>query len=165
MRARRSGTIANMGSIGSWIGTPTAGIYCATKAAVTSFTESLRQEVQDLGISVTAIEPGYFRTNFLSGGHRVTAANQIPDLAGATEGRRNALRAYDGNQPGDPVKGAKIIVEALTGTGRCEGRKLPARLALGNDAVKYIGGVMDGNRKQLDEWAELVSMTDHGNVG
>ena len=70
-----------------------------------------------------------------------------------------ALKAYDGKQPGDPKKGAKIIAETLTGTGRCLGRKLSPRLALGNDAVKYIRGVMDANMKSLEKWADLVSTT------
>ena len=161
MRSRRSGTIANLGSIGGWVGTPTAGIYCATKASCTVISESLRSEVADLGITVTAIEPGYFRTNFLGGGHQIVAEKRISDLENTTKETRMRLEAYNGKQPGDPKKGAKIIVEALTGTGRCVGKKLPPRLALGNDAVKYIGGVIDTNKKSLEQWAGLVSMTDH----
>ena len=161
MRSRRSGTIANLGSIGGWLGTPTAGLYCATKAACTVISESLRSEVAELGIEVTAIEPGYFRTNFLSDGHRIVAEKKIPDLENATKETRNALEAYDRKQPGDPRKGAKIITEVLTGTGRCVGRKLPPRLALGNDAVKYIRGVMETNMKSLEEWADVVGTTDY----
>ena len=164
MRSRRSGVIANLGSIGSWLGTPAAGLYCASKAACSIFSESLRAEVADLGIQVTAIEPGYFRTNLLSGGNQIVAQKKIPDLEKATEGAKTALKAYDGKQPGDTKKGAKIIVEALTRTGRYKGRKLPPRLALGNDAVKYIGNVMDINKQYLDEWADLVQSTDHDDV-
>ena len=164
MRSRRSGVVANLGSIGGWVGTPCAGLYCATKAACTVFSESLRDEVADLGIQVTAIEPGYFRTRFLSGGHKIMVEEEIPDLEKTTESTRMRLQAYDRKQPGDPKKGAKIIVEALTGTGRCRGRKLPPRLALGNDAVKYIGGVMETNKKYLDEWADLVCTTDCDDV-
>ncbi|KAL8915289.1 MAG: hypothetical protein Q9172_006907 [Xanthocarpia lactea] len=160
MRARRSGVIANLGSIGGWVGSPAAGLYCATKAAVAVFTESLRKEVAELGIEVTVIEPGYFRTNFLSPGHRSRAANTISDYEPVLNGPMGALSAKDRKQPGDPVKGAKIIVEALTKSGRCQGRRLPPRLALGNDAVKYIAAVMDTNRKNLDEWKDLTSTTD-----
>ncbi|KAL9611787.1 MAG: hypothetical protein Q9167_003598 [Letrouitia subvulpina] len=160
MRSRRSGVVANLGSIGGWVGTPNIGLYCATKAACTVFSESLRGEVADLGIQVTAIEPGYFRTNFLGGGHQIVVQKKIPEMQKATEGPRARLEAYNGKQPGDPKKGARLIVEALTGTGRCAGRKLPPRLALGSDAVKYIGAAMDENRKNLDEWADLISSTD-----
>jgi len=161
MRERRSGIIANLGSIGGWVGTPAAGLYCATKAAITVFTESLRKEVEQLGIEVTAIEPGYFRTNFLSHGHESRAAHEISDYEPALKETMKKLSAYDRKQPGDPVKGAKLIVEALTKSKRCQGRQLPPRLALGNDAVQYIAGVMDTNRKHLDEWKDLSSTTDY----
>ncbi|KAL8651373.1 MAG: hypothetical protein Q9210_003292 [Variospora velana] len=95
MRAQRSGVIANLGSIGGWVGTPAAGLYCASKAAVTNFTESLRKEVQDLGIEVTAIEPGYFRTGFLSSGHKSRAANVIADYEPALKENMAGLAAYD----------------------------------------------------------------------
>lgn len=160
MRERRSGVIANLGSIGGWVGTPAAGLYCATKAAVTVLTESLREEVEQLGIEVTAIEPGYFRTNFLSDGHKSRAAQEIIDYEPALKNTMTALSTYDGAQPGDPAKGAQIIVEVLTKSGRCQGRQLPPRLALGNDAVQYIAGVMDTSRKHLDEWKDLTSTTD-----
>ena len=96
-----------------------------------------------------------------SDGHRIVAKKKIPDLENATKETRIALDAYDRKQPGDPRKGAKIIAEVLTGTGRCLGRKLPPRLALGNDAVKYIRGVMETNMKSLEEWADVVGTTDY----
>ncbi|KAL8680155.1 MAG: hypothetical protein Q9224_000374 [Gallowayella concinna] len=164
MRARRSGVVANLGSIGGWAGVPAAGLYCATKAAVTVFSESLRKEVEGFGIHVTAIEPGYFRTNFLSSGHKSRAANVIGEYEPAIKDAMAGLAAYDSKQPGDPVKGAQIIVEALTMTGRCRDRQLPPRLALGNDAVKYIAGVMDANRETLDGWKDLTSTTDCDDV-
>lgn len=129
-----------------------SGCYCLT--------ESLRKEVEQLGIEVTAIKPGYFRTNFLSHGHKSRAAHEISDYESALKDSMTALSAYDKKQPGDPVKGARLIVEALTKSGRCQGRHLPSRLALGNDAVQYIAGVMDTNRKHLDEWKDLTSTTD-----
>ena len=124
------------------------------------FTESLRKEVQGLGIEVTAIEPGYFRTNFLSSGHTLRAAGLISDYKEAIKNNMDGLAAYDRKQPGDPVKGAQLIVEALTKSGRCHGRTLPPRLALGSDAVRDIAGIMDANRKDLDQWKDLTSTTD-----
>lgn len=58
MRARKSGVIANMGSIGGWRGTPVGGVYCSTKFAVAGITLALKAEVEELGIDVTCIEPG-----------------------------------------------------------------------------------------------------------
>ena len=164
MRSRRSGVIANMGSIMGWLGLPSAGFYCVTKAACTVLSESLREEVAGLGIEVTAIEPGYFRTEILSDARQARTEKKISDFELVTEGLKERIRSMDGKQPGETKKGAKLIVEALTGTGRCAGKKLPPRLPLGSDAVKYIGDVMDTNRKHLDEWADLVSTTDYDDV-
>lgn len=160
MRLRRSGVVANLGSIGGWAGVPAAGVYCATKAAVTILSEALRLEVQHLGIEVTSIEPGYFRTNFLGFGHRSRAANKIQDLHNGVDETLKQLTAYDQHQPGDPSKGAQIIVEVLTKTGRCEGKTLPPRLALGHDAITYITSVLDKHHQNIDEWKDLVSTTD-----
>ena len=158
MRARRSGVVANFGSVGGWISLPAAGMYCATKAAIARLSESLRYEVGHLGIEVTVIEPGYFRTEFLTS--RISAKNSIDDLNTATSPALSSLEVYDRNQPGDPRKGAQVIVEVLTKSGRCEGRALPSRLALGNDAVQIVSSVLDANRSELEEWKELVSTTD-----
>lgn len=160
MRARRSGVVANMGSIGGWSGTPAAGLYCASKAAIAIYSESLRGELAPFGIQVVCIEPGYFRTNFLSGDHKIGVEKPLPELEPATSGTRSALAAYNQHQPGDPAKGATIIVEALTGTGRGQGRELPPRLALGRDAIAAIGSALDRNREGLERWKDIVMATD-----
>ena len=160
MRQQKSGVVADMGSIAGWEGGAGCGVYCATKFAMVGVSESLREEVKHLGIQVVHIEPGYFRTNFLSGGHKVTAAKVIEDLKPAIDPMRGAFAAFNGNQPGDPVKGAKLIVEALTGTGRAKGRALPPRLAVGKDAVGFITTVLEKEKKSLDEWADLSVTTD-----
>lgn len=163
MRKKRSGVVANLGSIGGWAGSPAAGLYCATKACATILAESLRQEVAHLNIKVTSIEPGYTRTNFLSSGHKTMAANRIADLAAGVDGTYAGLEAYNHNQPGDPQKGAKLIVEALTGTGRCEGRELPVRLSLGSDAYQFVSGHIDRYKKELESWKDLTTTTDCDN--
>ncbi|KAL2016714.1 hypothetical protein VTK56DRAFT_3143 [Thermocarpiscus australiensis] len=160
MRKQRSGVIANLGSIGGWHGSPAAGLYCATKACAGILSEALRAEVAHLGIAVTAIEPGYFRTNFLAQGHKVRAERHIDELDAGTAGMYDALAAYNHKQPGDPVKAAKLIVEGLTGTGRCQGRELPPRWVIGNDAYQIVTGVLDTQRKSMDEWKDLTTTTD-----
>ncbi|EAW14733.1 SDR family oxidoreductase [Aspergillus clavatus NRRL 1] len=164
MRARRSGVVANLGSIGGWRGTPAAGFYCASKAAVAIYTEALHWEMAPFNIDVVCIEPGYFRTSFLTGGHRVIAQNRIPELSEVTSAARQALDAYNRQQPGDPVKGAQLIVEALTRTGRCQGRKLPARLAVGRDAIHVIGQSLAKEQDMLDTWGEIIATTDCDDV-
>lgn len=165
MRACKSGVVANLGSIGSWQGTPAAGLYCATKACASILAESLRSEVAHLGIEVTAIEPGYFRTNFLSPGHKIHAATTIKDIKPVIDGSLAGFEAYDNTQPGDPAKAAQVIVEALTKSGRCKGKALPARLPMGSDAVKFIGGLLEKHHKNLKDWGPLVSTTDCSSDG
>lgn len=161
MRERKSGVIAYMGSIGGWQGQVGCGLYCSTKFALVGISESLRDEVKHLGIQVVCIEPGYFRTNFLSGGHRFASQKVIDDLKPVLDPLRNRFNQVDRQQPGDPVKGAKLIVEALTQSGQCKGKELPPRLALGKDAVGSINQVLEKEKKILDEWAELSVSTDH----
>lgn len=161
MRERRSGVIANMGSIGGWHGGSGIRLYCSTIFALVGISESLRDEVKHMGIQVVCIEPGYFCTNFLSGGHRFVAQKSINDLQPVMVTRRKTLNQVDRQQPGDPVKGAKLIVEALTQSGRCKGKELPPRLALGKDAVDFMNIVLEKAKKTLHEWAELSVSTDH----
>lgn len=164
MRARRSGIVANFGSMVGWNGTPVVGFYCASKAAIALYTESLRDELAPFNIEVTCVEPGGFRTNFLTAGHKVTAQNRIPELDLGIQPTRDALAAYSLHQPGDPVKGARVLVEAFTKTGRCEGRSLPGRLALGRDALAAIGGSIARGQEMLDSWGEVVGSTDCDDV-
>ncbi|KAL5360510.1 hypothetical protein BJX96DRAFT_165218 [Aspergillus floccosus] len=152
--------LPSMRSIGGWRGTPAAGMYCASKAAIAIYTESLRAELAPFNIDVTCVEPGYFRTNFLTGGHKVTAKNRIPELDTGTQATRDALAAYSLRQPGDPVKGAQVLFEALTKTGRCESRQLPARLALGRDSIDAIGASMAKEQDMLGSWRDIVASTD-----
>ncbi|KAI5855205.1 hypothetical protein BZA05DRAFT_390857 [Tricharina praecox] len=165
MRKAKSGVVANMGSIAGWGGTVNGSLYCASKCALLAITEGMKSEVAHLGIDVTLIEPGYFRTNFLSGGHKVSPKKHIADLDLATKPIRDVLAGLDHKQPGDPIKGAKLIVEALTKSGRCEGRKiLPRRLLLGSDAIAYTMGKMEAWQQDIEEWKELSLTTDHDDV-
>ena len=149
-----------MGSGLGWKGNIGCGWYCATKFAMVGLSESLRDEVAHLGIQVVLIEPGHFRTNFLSAGHRVKAKSIIEDLKPAVDPLRGIFNAYDQHQPGDPVKASRLIVDALTGRGKCKGKTLPARLAVGSDAVAVVQTVLDQSKQNLDDWTELSVSTD-----
>lgn len=161
MRAARSGVVANLGSIGGWRGTPGAGLYCATKACATILAESLRAEVAHLGIKVTAVEPGYTRTNFLVPGHQLRSSRTIEDLSeGAIKDTLAAFDSYSLNQPGDPVKASKLIVDALTASGSCQGRELPPRLLVGRDAYGVVGEVIEKHKADMKLWEDLATATD-----
>jgi NAD(P)-dependent dehydrogenase (short-subunit alcohol dehydrogenase family) len=126
-------------------------------------TEGLAQELQPFGISVCCVEPGYTRTGFLNqGDHRVVAARQLDVYRGTDAARtREALSAYDNNQPGDVEKCAKVIVDVLTKEGVAKGRDVPVRLVLGPDCVDVIREKCESTLELLKEWEDISRSTAH----
>ncbi|GAB9467002.1 Dehydrogenase [Globisporangium polare] len=163
MREQKSGVIANVGSIGGRRAFPASGVYCATKFAVAGLTESLKAEVAHLNIDVTCIDLGSFRTNF--GNNQISAKKIMPDAGPAVEQMKKYLDLRNGKQLGDPVKGAQVLVDALSKTGKCAGKTLPVRLAVGSDAAPFISNVLQRDQKDLDEWVDLLAGTDHTDSG
>lgn len=152
MRARRTGTIVQMSSMGGQVSMPGFGAYCSAKFALEALSEALAREVAPHGIRVLIVEPGAFATSFGGGRSQVS-----PDSGHYTETvgpQRAAVGAMDGSQPGDPGKAAAAILEAL------DAATPPLRLALGADAVQYIGATLDARRAELDAWTTLSRSTD-----
>lgn len=118
MRAAKKGVVANLGSIAAWASDVGYGYYSASKMALVGITEALRQEEAHLGIQAVLIDPGYFRTNFLGSDAKIQSKNAIDDLRPAMDPVRDMLTKVNRNQPGDPVKGAAVIIEVLTLTDR-----------------------------------------------
>jgi NAD(P)-dependent dehydrogenase (short-subunit alcohol dehydrogenase family) len=148
MRAKRSGAILNISSIGARISPAGSGYYSATKAALEGLSGSLHKELQPLGISVTAIEPGAFRTDF-AGRSLTQSATAIPDYAETAGKRRKENDTVHGTQPGDPVKAAEAIIAVV------ESPNPPSLLVLGQDAYGAFAAVADAQRAELDQWREL----------
>jgi len=153
MRARRSGTIVNVSSIGAQICPPGSGYYSASKAALEGLSGSLRREVEPLGLRVVVVEPGAFRTDF-SGRSIAESATPIDDYADTAGKRRKATDKTHGTQPGDPVKAAEAMITAVTAD------QPPALLLLGNDAVSAADAVLTDRRAELERWRELSTSTD-----
>lgn len=154
MRAARCGHIINISSVGGLVGGPGWGIYCSTKFALEGFSEALAQEVRPLGIWVTIVEPGYFRTDFLDASSLDTEANVIADYD-ATVGAVRA-RASDINhaQPGDPVKAAAAIVDIASAA------EPPVHLLLGTDCVAAAEAKIADLQPDIDAWRTLSTSTD-----
>ncbi|WP_206535936.1 SDR family NAD(P)-dependent oxidoreductase [Parachlamydia acanthamoebae] len=112
MRKRRSGHIINLSSIGGLVGLAGWGIYNSTKFAIEGLSEALALEVAPLGIHVTIVEPGPFRTDFL-GGSLKSATNVLPDYEQTSGQTRSSAVERDGNQPGDPVIVAEAVVQVV----------------------------------------------------
>jgi len=153
MRARGRGRILNISSAAGVIASPGLGYYAASKFAVEGFSEALAGEVAPLGIRVSIIEPGGFRTQF-SGGSFAQAARHIPDYD-ATAGRMRAgFASFNGQQPGDPAKAAQVLIELV------EMDEPPLRLVLGKDMLPRIRSKLQGMLADLDRWAELSLRTE-----
>jgi NADP-dependent 3-hydroxy acid dehydrogenase YdfG len=160
MRAQQSGTIANIGSVASRAIYPGNSIYSASKAAVAAISQTLRVEVAAFNIDVVVIEPGLFRTQIASNFR--TVETEIDVYVATT----NLIKEYAATTKdiGDPVKGARLIVEALTQTGHAAGRKLPARLPLG-PVFEGVEATLANDLKEVSEWkdftdASLFSLDD-----
>jgi NAD(P)-dependent dehydrogenase (short-subunit alcohol dehydrogenase family) len=153
MRARRSGAIVNVSSIAARSSPAGSGYYSAAKAALEGMSASLRKELQPLGVSVTIIEPGGFRTDF-SGRSLTQSAEAIADYAETAGKRRKENDTVSGTQPGDPAKAARAIITAV------ETAEPPGLLLLGRDAVDRFTQEEATRHAELDRWRELSLSTD-----
>ena len=153
MRERRGGHIVNVSSIGGLVGFGATGYYHATKFAVEGMSESLNIEVAPLGIKVTIVEPGPFRTDW-AGRSLVESKTVIDDYAPTAGKRRRETRDRSGKQPGDPVRGAEAIIQAV------ESANPPLRLLLGAPALKLAYDRLDSLRANFDAWKETTLGAD-----
>jgi NAD(P)-dependent dehydrogenase (short-subunit alcohol dehydrogenase family) len=132
MRARRQGCIVNMSSVGGLLAFPGVGYYNAAKFALEGISESLRQEVEPLGIQVLVVEPGAFRTRAEATGYTESAAPVRADYAGTVGVLRDALTAMNGSQPGDPRRAARAVVDAV------DSGRPPRHLVLGATGYEQV---------------------------
>ena len=152
MRAQRAGHIIQLSSVGGRVGSMGRAAYSAAKWGVEGFSEALAKETAPLGIKVTIIEPGGFRTDFAGSSTTIKAGRPEYDFTVGAAARFQ--RDYNGNQPGDPTKAATIIVRVAAM------ERPPLRLLLGSDAVR-IAEQADLARLEADRmWRELSLSTD-----
>ncbi|GAA5901979.1 hypothetical protein JCM6882_000157 [Rhodosporidiobolus microsporus] len=165
LRTRRTGTIVNLSSIAGLEGGAGYSAYAAAKHAVEGFSDSLAKEVAHLGLRVQIVNPGYFRTNFLSP-TSTTAIGPLADYLPVTQPLEAGLTAYANNQPGDPVLGARAMVDAVLGRGAAEGIEWigggegAERLILGPDAVQVMEGKVKKAKGDLERWRGISEGTD-----
>lgn len=152
MREQKSGHILNLTSIGGLASVGGFALYCATKFAVEGFSEALRDEVKPLGIKVTIIEPGAFRTEF-AGASNVRPAQQIEDYKPVIEPIQQYLYGNDGKQPGDPRKAAEAMIEAV------ESDNPPLRLMLGADAYGLWEKKLSEMQAEFADWRKIGEST------
>ncbi|MDT5259613.1 MAG: hypothetical protein QOD10_4693 [Mycobacterium sp.] len=155
MRARRSGAIVNISSIGATVTPVGSGYYSAAKAAIEGMSGALRGELEPLGISVTVVEPGAFRTDF-AGRSLTQSTTVIDDYAGTAGQRRKENDTMDGSQAGDPAKAGAAIIAAVGST------EPPAFLLLGPDALGLYRYIAERRANEIGKWEQLTSGTDFG---
>ena len=153
MRLRGQGHIINISSIGGLVANPASGYYCATKFAVEGLSQALAKEVAPLGIRVTIIEPGPFRTEFQ--GRSMHAVKKPIDAYAETAGARRAqLRASSGKQAGDPVRAADAIINLV------ESADPPLHLVLGKVGVERVREKLRGLLEGIDKWESISLAAD-----
>ena len=152
MRQKRSGHILNLSSVGGFTSFSGAGIYNATKFALEGLSEALATEVAPLGIKVTIVEPGAFRTDF-SGRSLVVPDRQIDDYASTSGQFVKLAQDIDGNQPGDPIKAAEAMIQVV------ESDNPPLRLVLGADALGAIWDKLQSVSEENSAWEEVTINT------
>ncbi|MDI1333586.1 oxidoreductase [Pseudomonas sp.] len=155
MRAARSGHVINLSSVGGYASGPGFGVYCSTKFAVEGLSEALHAELAPVGVKVTVVEPGYFRTEFLEGNSLVESPSTIADYDSTAGEVRKIAKAVTLNQPGDPDKLAQAMIILV------EAKKAPLRLPLGSDCVAAIEAKNAFVTDELQTWREVSVSTDY----
>ncbi|MFI4933738.1 MAG: oxidoreductase [Caulobacterales bacterium] len=151
-RKRRAGhiiAVTSVSGVAAWAGT---GVYCGSKHALEGVTQTLAQEVAELGIKVTNIEPGGMRTDY-AGRSLIVTERKIADYDGAARNAERILSDHAGHEPGDPAKVAQAIL-AIAGI-----ETPPLQLLLGADAVHYATQHMAAFQTEIGEWAKLSLST------
>lgn len=154
MRAARQGRIFNISSLGGLMGGPMASLYCAAKFALEGFSESLAKEVAPFGLFVTIVEPGPFRTEFLTSASLRLADRRISEYDARRTETIAGIEQRNGRQPGDPEKLAQALL-------RLAGEEAPPlRFLAGAIAVNTADDKLAGMRTELDRWRPLSLSTD-----
>jgi NAD(P)-dependent dehydrogenase (short-subunit alcohol dehydrogenase family) len=153
MRSRRHGHIINISSVGGLIGNPGSGYYNATKFAVEGLSEALAKEVEPLGIRVTVVEPGPFRTDWAGRSLKQTR-NAIEAYANTAGARRAEISARSGKQAGDPERAAAAIMKVA------ESPEPPLNLVLGKDGLQRVRAKFSRLTTSMDEWETVTLSAD-----
>lgn len=154
MRRQRSGHVINISSLGGYQAYMGWGVYGSTKFAVEGISEAMHQELAPLGIKVTVVEPGFFRTDFLDEQSLVKTALELPDYAATVGVMRNHAEAANHAQPGNPAKLAEALMVLASVANP------PLRLALGSDAVARVEAKNRAVEHELEQWRTLSLSTD-----
>ena len=153
MRKARSGHVINITSVAGFIGFASSGYYSASKHAVEGWSDSLAQEAGPLGINVTCVEPGPFRTDW-AGRSLHQTPSKLPDYAETAAARMKSTSEYSGTQKGDPARAAKAMI-AIT-----EHDNPPRHLVLGAWGYEAVTEKLKERLAQIEAWKQTSVETD-----
>jgi len=154
MRERRRGHVVNISSVGGYRSGAGFGVYCSTKFAVEGISEALHAELAPLGIHVTVVEPGYFRTEFLDHSSLSVSPRILADYAATSGAVREAAVRINQRQPGDPKRLARAMIALVASP------TPPLRLALGTDTLQAIADKNAHVAAETAAWRDLSASTD-----
>ncbi|KAK3937960.1 putative oxidoreductase YusZ [Diplogelasinospora grovesii] len=163
MRWKGGGTFVTIGSMAAWYPMNGCNLYNASKAALRWLVIGLAEEIKDFGIRHCLIEPGFFRTGLLTPGANLTSTsptNRLPAYEKLNAKTDSDFAAFNGNQAGDPVRGARIVYDVVTESGIAAGRELPGFFPLGSDASVEIAKTARNVLEAIKEWGDIASMSD-----
>ena len=152
MRKQRAGHILNLTSIGGLISIGGFGAYCASKFALEAWSEALADEVAAIGIRVTLVEPGNFRTEF-AGDVNMRPAAPLESYRAVIKPIEDFLYGQDGRQPGDPAKAADAMIAVV------DDPAPPRRLVLGADAYDAFDRIMAARMADISRYRALGEKT------
>lgn len=153
MRARRRGHVLNITSVAGFVGFPGSGYYAASKHAVEGWSDALAAEGKPLGIRVTCIEPGPFRTDWAGRSLRQTP-NAIAEYADTAGARLKGTAGYSGQQPGDPARAAAAMIQVT------ERDDPPRHLVLGAFGVEAVTAKLRAALGEVEAGREVSLATD-----
>jgi NAD(P)-dependent dehydrogenase (short-subunit alcohol dehydrogenase family) len=153
MRRQRSGHIINISSLGGLVGFKHCAAYGASKFAVEGLSAAVAAEVEQFGIKITVVEPGFFRTDLLKERNVKWTSNSIDDYS-ADGNVQETWAAYNGTQQGDPDKLGDALVKIVGMTNP------PKQFLAGSDAVTVIRPVLEAHLREIEEYKSLSSSTD-----
>ena len=154
MREQKSGHIINITSVAGVIGFAGSGYYAASKHAVEGWADALSKEVEPLGLRVTCVEPGPFRTDWAGRSLKQTPST-IADYAETVGSRLKGTSEGSGKQAGDPRRAGEMMI-AIT-----QAKNPPHQLVLGAWGVDAVDKRLASVRKEFDTWRERGAATDY----
>lgn len=154
MRRQGTGHILNLTSIGGLISIGGFGAYCASKFALEAWSEALADEVAPLGLKVTLVEPGAFRTEF-AGDANIRPETQLDAYRAVIAPVEDFLYGQNGRQPGDPAKAAEAMIAVVNDP------KPPRRLVLGADAYEVLDRTMAARMADISRYRATGEKTGY----